>query len=63
VISNKDVLRTLERIADLLEIRGENVYAVRADRQVAAQVENLGAPRELDAIEVRGSAASTVEAR
>lgn len=42
MVTNEDVVRTLERIADLLEIRGENVYKVRAYRQAAVQVENLG---------------------
>jgi DNA polymerase (family 10) len=42
MVSNEDVVRTLERIADLLEIRGENIYKVRAYRQAAVQVENLG---------------------
>ena len=41
MISNEDMVRTLERIADLLEIRGENIYKVRAYRQAAVQVENL----------------------
>jgi DNA polymerase (family 10) len=42
MLSNEDVVRTLERIADLLEIKGENIYKVRAYRQAAVQVENLG---------------------
>jgi len=41
MVSNEDVVRTLERIADLLEIRGENAFKVRAYRQAAAQVEHL----------------------
>jgi DNA polymerase (family 10) len=42
MVSNADVVRTLERIADLLEIRGENTFKVRAYRLAASQVENLG---------------------
>ena len=44
MVDNADVVRTLERVADLLEIRGENVYKVRAYRTAAVQVENLGEP-------------------
>jgi DNA polymerase (family 10) len=44
MVSNADVVRTLERIADLLEIRGENTFKVRAYRQAAVRVENLGRP-------------------
>jgi DNA polymerase/3'-5' exonuclease PolX len=29
MVSNADVVRTLERIAELLEIRGENTFKVR----------------------------------
>jgi DNA polymerase (family 10) len=42
MVSNDDVARTLERIGDLLEIKGENPYKVRAYRLAATQVENLG---------------------
>jgi len=42
MVSNADVVRTLERIADFLEIRGENAFKVRAYRLAAVQVENLG---------------------
>src|SRR5438309_862984 len=42
MISNDDVARTLERIGDLLEIKGENPFKVRAYRLAATQVENLG---------------------
>lgn len=42
MVSNADVVRTLERIADLLEIRGENTFKARAYRQAAVEVENLG---------------------
>ena len=42
MVGNPDVVRTLERIADLLEVRGENAFKVRAYRLAALQVENLG---------------------
>jgi DNA polymerase/3'-5' exonuclease PolX len=43
MVSNADVVRKLDRIADLLEIRGENMYKVRAaHRQAGVQVDNLG---------------------
>ena len=46
MLSNQDVVRTLERIAGLLEIRGgDNTFKARAYRQAAVQVENLS--REL----------------
>jgi DNA polymerase/3'-5' exonuclease PolX len=38
VISNEDVLRALERIADLLEIGGENVYKVRGSAVTPVEV-------------------------
>jgi DNA polymerase (family 10) len=41
-VGNPDVVRTLERIADLLEIKGENAFKSRAYRLAAVQVENLG---------------------
>ncbi len=44
MVSNADVIRTLERIADLLEIRGENTFKVRAYRLAASQVEHLSRP-------------------
>src|SRR5438270_4863724 len=43
MVGNAEVVRTLERIADLLEVRGENAFKVRAYRLAALQVENLGA--------------------
>jgi DNA polymerase (family X) len=43
MVGNADVARTLERIADLLEVRGENAFKVRAYRLAALQLENLGA--------------------
>ncbi len=42
MLSNDDVARTLERIGDLLEIKGENPFKVRAYRLAASRVENLG---------------------
>lgn len=42
LVSNPDVVRTLDRIADLLEVRGENAFKVRAYRQAAVRVANLG---------------------
>src|SRR5438445_279579 len=42
MVGNPDVISALERIADLLEVRGENAFKVRAYRTAAAQVENLG---------------------
>ncbi|HSP65610.1 MAG TPA: hypothetical protein VLO10_05405 [Candidatus Deferrimicrobium sp.] len=41
MVSNADVARTLERIADLLEIRGENTFTARAYRLAAWQAPNL----------------------
>jgi len=46
MVTNADVVRTLERIADLLDIKGgENTFKARAYRQAAVQDENLS--REL----------------
>ena len=42
MVGNADIVRTLERIADLLEIKGENPFKSRAYRLAAVQVENLG---------------------
>lgn len=44
MVDNADVARTLERIADLLEIRGENGFKVRAYRMAASRVESLTEP-------------------
>lgn len=41
MVANADVVRTLERIADLLDIKGENPFKSRSYRLAAAQVENL----------------------
>ncbi len=43
-IGNDEVVRALERIAGLLEIRGDNAFKVRAYRTAAQQVENLAEP-------------------
>ena len=51
MVSNPDVVQTLHRIADLLEIRGENAFKVRAYRLAAVRVEHL--PRAVS--EVAGS--------
>ena len=42
MVGNPAVAHTLERIADLLEVKGENAFKVRAYRLAALQVENLG---------------------
>ena len=44
MVDNADVVRTLERVADLLEIRGEKRFKVRAYRMAAAGVESLTEP-------------------
>ncbi len=44
MVSNADVVRTLGRIADLLEIRGENTFKVRAYRLAASQAEHRREP-------------------
>jgi DNA polymerase (family 10) len=44
MVDNADVARTLERVADLLEIRGENAFKVRAYRMAAEKVEHLREP-------------------
>ena len=44
MVDNADVVRTLGRVADLLEIRGENSFKVRAYRMAATRVESLDEP-------------------
>lgn len=44
MVDNADVARTLERVADLLEIKGANAFKIRAYRMAAAQVEHLPEP-------------------
>ncbi|RPI48979.1 MAG: DNA polymerase/3'-5' exonuclease PolX [Acidobacteria bacterium] len=43
-LTNIDVARILEEIADLLEIQGGNVFRVRAYRNAARTIETLGVP-------------------
>lgn len=59
MVGNADVVRTLERIADFLEIKGENAYKVRAYRLAAVQVENLG--EELSDILAREGSLDSIE--
>jgi DNA polymerase (family X) len=59
MVANADVVRTLERIADLLEIKGENVFKSRAYRLAAAQVENLA--EELTGILAREGSLDPIE--
>ena len=44
MVDNAEVVRTLGRVADLLEIRGENSFKVRAYRMAAQRVETLREP-------------------
>ena len=44
-IHNDDIAKVFEEIADLLDIRGENRFRIRAYRNAAREVRNL--PREL----------------
>jgi DNA polymerase (family X) len=59
MVANADVVRTLERIADFLEIKGENAFKVRAYRLAAVQVENLG--EELTDILAREGTLDSIE--
>lgn len=59
MVANADVVRTLERIADFLEIKGENAFKVRAYRLAAVQVENLG--EELTDILAREGSLDSIE--
>jgi DNA polymerase (family 10) len=59
MVANSDVVRTLERIGDFLEIRGENAFKVRAYRLAAVQVENLG--EELTDILAREGSLDSIE--
>ncbi|HZS13931.1 MAG TPA: helix-hairpin-helix domain-containing protein [Candidatus Dormibacteraeota bacterium] len=59
MVANADVVRTLERIADLLEIKGENPFKSRSYRLAAAQVENLS--EELTAILDREGSLDPIE--
>jgi DNA polymerase (family 10) len=41
-MDNPDVARLLDEVADLLEIKGENQFRVRAYRAAARTLESLG---------------------
>lgn len=43
-VENIDIARTLEEIADLLEIQGENAFRIRAYRTAARTIETLAVP-------------------
>ena len=47
-MKNSEIARVFEDIADLLEIKGENPFKVRAYQRVARTIEHL--PRELAAM-------------
>jgi DNA polymerase (family 10) len=49
---NTDIARCLSEIGDILEIRGENVFRIRAYRRAAQAIEGLS--ETLDAIHTRG---------
>src|SRR2546428_2713128 len=40
-VTNAEVAAMLNRVADLLEIRGENFFKIRADREAVRQIDNL----------------------
>lgn len=44
IVTNDDAVRTLERIADLLDIKGENSFKARAYRQAAVQIDTVHRP-------------------
>ena len=50
--ANTEIARALDRLASLLEVRGDNPYKVRAYRTAVAQIENLG--EELARFHARG---------
>jgi DNA polymerase (family X) len=50
--ANQDIARALDRVASLIEVRGDNPFKVRAYRTAVAQIENLG--EELSAFHARG---------
>lgn len=45
-MSNEELARTFEKIADLLEIKGENIYAILAYRRAAESLRLLGQEAE-----------------
>ncbi|NLB87634.1 MAG: DNA polymerase/3'-5' exonuclease PolX, partial [Syntrophomonadaceae bacterium] len=40
-MTNREIARTLERIADILQIKGENFFKVRAYRKAAESIYHL----------------------
>jgi DNA polymerase (family 10) len=50
--ANQDIARALDRVASLIEVRGDNPFKVRAYRTAVAQIENLG--EELAEFQARG---------
>src|SRR5258708_23325736 len=59
MVGNAEVVRSLERMGDFLEIKGENAFKVRAYRLAAVQVENLG--EELSDILAREGSLDSIE--
>lgn len=51
MIANHDIAQALDRVAGLIEIRGDNPFKVRAYRTAVAQIENLS--EELSALRER----------
>ena len=52
MISNYEIARIFTQIADLMEVRDDNPFKVRAYRTAVAQIENLG--EELAEFQARG---------
>jgi DNA polymerase (family 10) len=52
-MDNKEIARTLDEIADMLEILGENVFKINAYRRAAENIRSLG--RDLSAMAEEGS--------
>jgi DNA polymerase (family 10) len=50
--ANQDIARALDRVASLIEVRGDNPFKVRAYQTAVAQIENLG--EELSEFHARG---------
>ena len=51
-VKNIDIANIFDRLADLLELEGENPFRVRAYRNAAATVENL--PQNLEEMVKKG---------
>jgi DNA polymerase (family 10) len=51
-VNNTEIAKVFEQIADLLELKGENVFKIRAYRRAAQTIEHL--PEELKALLARG---------